>query len=98
MDTRTLLEIVRADRAVTWADPARDSRLMVYIEDGMAYLDSLIPSPADYTAPGDARRLLLAYVMYAEAQAVDDFGVNYQPDIIKFQMDAALKESGDEEG
>ena len=83
-----LLPILRSDRQITWEDPDRDDRLVRFAADGMAHINSILPAPADYQTAGNARRLLLAYVMYAEAQSVDDFRVNYAPDLLQLKMDA----------
>ncbi len=83
-----LLPDLRNDRQITWEDAGRDARLVRYAADGIAYIDSLLPAPADYRAQGNARRLLFAYVMYAEAQAADDFRENYAADLLQLKMDA----------
>ena len=80
-----LLEAMKLDQGVTWADAATDSIFRSRAADGMARIDELLGEPGDYSTPGDARTLLFEYVRYARAGALDVFEGNYQHTILSAQ-------------
>lgn len=86
-----LLEDVKNRRDVTWDDEATDRKYSGFIAQGMAYLNKKLGEEADYTADGDPRALLMEYVRYAEAQALDVFENNYQSMILGAQHDLEVK-------
>lgn len=86
-----LLPDIKNAQQITWADPERDQQLERHTIDGMVYLDSLLPEPADYVQHSNPRRLLFLYVMYAESQAVDDFVENYRDQLLSMKLDAERK-------
>lgn len=82
-----LLEAVKNKLDITWTDPDTDRKLIPVIEDGMAYLDRIAGASMDYSAAGAPRRLLYNYVLYERANALDDFGRNYLPDLVAMQLE-----------
>lgn len=85
---QALLPELKLDRQLTWADEDRDKRLVRFCIDGMVYIDSIMPAPVNFETNLNAKRLLFVYVMYAESQAVDEFVVNYQSQLLGMKMDA----------
>ena len=86
-----LLEDVKNEMDVTWDDEATDRKYAGFIARGMAYLDKKLGEPADYTADGDPRALLMEYVRYARDQALDVFENNYRSMILGAQHDLEVK-------
>jgi len=94
-----LLDSVRAYLNINWPDENRDARLRQVLLAGMAYIDSLMPAPLDYTIDGEAQSLLLIYVMYDESHAADDFGKNYAAriDTLKWQEEVRAYRAAQED-
>ena len=80
-----LLSDVKADQGATWSDPQTDSRFRTHTLNGMAYIDKRLGEAGDYSAPGDAQELLLEYVRYARAGALDVFEHNFRHTILRAQ-------------
>lgn len=78
-----LLCDVKAYLDVTWSET--DGKIMDMIQSGIAYLNSKLGRPADYTASGFARTLLFEYVRYMRDSALDVFEVNYRHMILAMQ-------------
>lgn len=87
----SLLDDVRNELDITWADEAGDRKLLGIIARGMAYIRGRCGDRCDFAHEGDARGLLMTYVMYARAGALDDFIRNYMSDIIALQLDMEVE-------
>lgn len=72
-----LLEDIKVQMDITWQDEGTDRKVRELALSGMAYLDLKRGSPADYTAHGLPRTLLMEYVRYARDAALDVFETNY---------------------
>lgn len=73
-----LLEEVKSFLNFTWEDPAKEERILTYINSSIAYLkevagDDSLDVKTDYLA----HDLLLNRVLYMDSQALDDFNKNY---------------------
>ena len=73
-----LLEEVKSFLNFTWQDPAKENRIIGYINSSIAYLkevagDDTLDVKTDYLA----HDLLLNRVLYMDSQALDDFNKNY---------------------
>lgn len=73
-----LLEEVKSFLNFTWEDPAKENRILTYINSSIAYLkevagDDSLDVKTDYLA----HDLLLNRVLYMDSQALDDFNKNY---------------------
>ena len=79
-----LLPYVKAQLGVTWDDAATDERYTQLIADAMAYFDSKLGSPGDYTPPA-LREMVKEYVRYARDAALDVFENNYTARILALQ-------------
>jgi len=91
MEAASLLEGIRNALSITWEDAETDRQLTGIIARGMAYLDEIAGHAVDYSAEGKARELLITYCMYARANALDQFEINYQPAITFFQIGEEVK-------
>lgn len=74
-DTRNYLDI-------TWADPDGDVKLLGILARGMAYLDHAAGVKLDYSGETTARALLLDYVRYVRAGALQDFGQDFSQELL----------------
>lgn len=80
-----LIEDVKNHMDITWDDEAEDKRISGLIALGEAYLDDKLGEEADYDRDDLPRMLLLEYVRYGRAQALDVFENNYQSVILAAQ-------------
>ena len=87
-----LLLDVKNHLDVTWADAALESKLRIIIRLGIAYLDSKLGEPGDYTADGYPRMLLFEYVRYARDGALDVFECNYKSMILAMQNERRVRD------
>lgn len=87
-----LLEDVKDYLGITWSDVATDNNVRGHIASGMMYLDGKYGEPADYTADGMPRELLLNYCRYARDYALDVFENNFQALILGMQNDKKVQD------
>lgn len=85
-----LFEDVRNYCDITWEDAGTDRKLLTLIGNGIAYLDGKRGEPADYTADGLPRQLLLDYVRYGRAEALEVFENNYRSVILAMQHEVGV--------
>ena len=90
--TPELLESVRNELSITWADTGTDNKLTGSITRGMARLNQLMPSPLDFSAEDLPRQLLFAYCFYDRSHALDDFEKNYLAQIQSLQHREEVRE------
>ena len=69
-----LLKAVRNYLDITWDDPALDEKLNGIIQRGKTYLNRIAGEALDYVEGTKGLELLLEYVRYARANALQDFG------------------------
>lgn len=86
-----LFEDVRNYCDITWEDEGTDRKLLTLIGNGMAYLDGKRGEPADYTADGLPRQLLLDYVRYGRDNALEVFENNYCSAILAMQHEVTVE-------
>jgi hypothetical protein len=73
-----LLEEVKSFLNFTWVDPAKEKRILTYINSSIAYLKEVAGTDTlDVTTDHLAHDLLLNRVLYMDSQALDDFNKNY---------------------
>lgn len=89
---KILLPEIKNDLDITWDDEALDKKLIRYIRDGIAYLDSKYGGNADYVRDGFPRTLLFKYVQYAYDKALDVFENNYMGMLLAMQNMKAVKD------
>lgn len=76
-----MLEYIKRKLHKQWCTKEEEARLNDYIQEGKEYLERYDPA-IDWDRDNFARSLLTSYVMYTEANALDDFQANYLPDIL----------------
>lgn len=87
--SKELLAEVKNFLDITWEDSAGDTKLSGMILRGMKRINELCGTEFDYSSNTDdatAKELLLNYVMYARANALDEFMENYAQDINRLQL------------
>lgn len=92
--SKELLAEIKNDIDITWEDAAGDEKLSGCILRGMNRINDLCGTQFDYspkTGDSQAKDLLLNYVIYARAGALDDFMKNYQADINALQIAQEVK-------
>lgn len=81
-----LLEAARNYLDITWEDAAGDEKLCGILARGMRYIDTLAGAAQDYSAEDAPRALLLDYVRYVRADALDEFQVNYLHELLALRI------------
>lgn len=81
-----LLEAARNYLDITWEDAAGDEKLSGILARGMRYIDTLAGAAQDYSAEDAPRALLLDYVRYVRADALDEFQVNYLHELLALRI------------
>lgn len=81
-----LLEAARNYLDITWEDAAGDAKLSGILARGMRYIDVLTGAAQDYSVEDSPRALLLDYVRYVRADALDEFQVNYLHELLALQI------------
>ena len=76
-----LLEDIKNNIDRTWSDDAADKKLSGIILRGCNRINEF-----DYEEENSAKELLINYVMYALAGAIDDWQRNYAQDINRLQL------------
>lgn len=89
-----LLELVKRQLGYKWCDQDMINSISEQIEDGKAFLNrfALIP---DFKADPYARSLLVSYVRYARAGALDDFRANYRTDLLSLSDHGRVGRKGE---
>ncbi len=94
-----LLDAVRNYLDITWTDTALDIKLTGIIERGMKYLNAVAGEELDYSAEDKPRELLFDYCRYVRSNALNEFQVNYLPELLTLQnqkeVERCLAESAD---
>lgn len=96
-DFSTLLDDVKNYLDITWTDEAEDKKLAGIIKRGIAYLDDKAGAELGYLTEGTPKALLLDYVRYVRAAALDEFEVNYQHELLTLNLKYRVKEWADAE-
>lgn len=86
-----LLTAVRNYLDITWGDPAGDEKLSGIIARGIKYINSVAGAELDYTVEDKPRELLLDYCRYVRSNALDEFAVNYQHELLSLQISEEVK-------
>lgn len=74
----TLLEEVKTFLNFTWDDPAKENRIVTFINSSIAYLKEVAGTDKlDVESDLLANDLLKNRVLYMDANALDDFNKNY---------------------
>lgn len=94
MDEATRLQLMTDARVrldITWDDPDTNKKVLGWIDDGVAYLDSKLGTAGNYLTPGLPRTLLFEYTRYARDAALDVFENNYQSLILAMQNERKVE-------
>lgn len=86
-----LLEDVKNSLDITWDDPGTDRKLTGWTMAGINYLDTKAGEQMDYVQGSDEWALLLEFVRYARAAALDVFEHNYLALLLAMQHEKQLK-------
>ena len=81
-----LLEDIKNNIDRTWSDDAADKKLSGIILRGCNRINDICGCELDYEQENTAKELLISYVMYALAGALDDWQKNYSQDINRLQL------------
>lgn len=85
-----LLDAVKNYLDITWDDDAGDEKLTGIINRGMKYLDTVAGIELDYTEEDKPRELLFEYCRYARSNALDEFAINYQHELLTLQIQSEI--------
>ena len=86
-----LLTAVRNYLDITWKDNAGDEKLSGIILRGMKYIDKAAGAELDYTVEDKPRELLFDYCRYVRSNALNEFAINYQHELLSLQIDQEVK-------
>lgn len=90
--TDGLLDAAKNYLDITWADDAGDEKLSSILARGVAYLDHTAGIALDYTEGTTARALLFDYARYVRAGALQDFGVDFQSELLALHIAGEVKQ------
>lgn len=86
-----LLATVRNYLDITWEDSAGDEKLTGIISRGMKYINSVAGEECNYLSEDKPKELLLDYVRYARANALNEFQNNYLHELMSLQNQMEVK-------
>jgi hypothetical protein len=86
-----LLEDVKNYLDITWDDPEGDEKLSGIIARGMQYLNKVAGAELDYMEEDKPRELLFDYCRYVRSNALDEFQINYQHELLALQIEYEVK-------
>ena len=81
-----LLESVKNYLDITWDDPAGDEKLSGIIARGIKYINSVAGAELDYRVEDKPRELLFDYCRYVRSNALNEFAINYQHELLSLQI------------
>lgn len=87
----SLFHEVRNYLDITWQDCEGDKKLEGIIARGMAYLRSVAGGELDFAEEGKAKELLMEYCRYVRAGALDEFQINYLPELLTLQIESEVR-------
>jgi len=87
-----LLEAVKNYLDITWEDPEGDEKLSGIIARGIKYINSVAGAELDYTTEDKPRELLFDYCRYVRSNALNEFAINYQHELLSLQIAQEVKE------
>lgn len=79
---------------ITWKDPEGDVKLLGILARGMEYLDHAAGVELDYVEETAARALLLDYVRYVRAGALQDFGRDFASELLGLHIAGEVTQHG----
>lgn len=82
----TLLSDVKNYLDITWEDVESDKKLAGIIKRGMSVINDRCGVEFDYNKDEMPKELLINYVMYARANAVDEFLQHYATELLRLQL------------
>lgn len=81
-----LISYIQTQCDKLWIDENMRTKLTNIVNDGIQYLDSIYGADGDYSKQGIFRALLVNYVQYTLANALDDFSKNYAGELIGLHL------------
>lgn len=91
-----MLQEVKEYLKITWDD--EDNYLQGIIDRGKDYLQQLTGTELDFEAEGQPKALLLDYCRYAYNNALEYYESNFHKEIVRLQLQEAVKKNAREEG
>ena len=82
----TLLSDVKNYLDITWEDVESDKKLAGIIKRGISVINDRCGAEFDYSKDEMPKELLINYVMYARANAVDEFLQHYATELLRLQL------------
>lgn len=86
-----LLGDVRNYLNITWVDPEGDIKLLGIIARGIKHLNKIAGAELDYTVEDNPRELLFEYCLYVRSNALNEFEINYQHELLSLQIAQEVK-------
>lgn len=85
-DPSEIIDAVKSYLDITWTlSPQESNKMTGIIERGMKYLDNISGESFDYAVEDKPRELLMDYVRYVRANALDEFQKNYLHELINLK-------------
>jgi hypothetical protein len=91
-----MLQEVKEYLKITWDD--EDSYIQGIINRGKDYLNNLTGTELDFMLEGQPKALLLDYCRYAYNNALEYYESNFHKEIVRLQLQEAVKENARQEG
>ena len=91
-----MLQEVKEYLKITWDD--EDNYIQGIFSRGKDYLNNLTGTELDFEGEGQPKALLLDYCRYAYNNALEYFETNFSKEIVRLQLQEAVKENARQEG
>ena len=91
-----MLQEVKEYLKITWDD--EDNYIQGIFNRGKDYLNNLTGTELNFEVEGQPKALLLDYCRYAYNNALEYYESNFHKEIVRLQLQEAVKENAREEG
>ena len=91
-----MLQEVKEYLKITWDD--ENSYIQGIFNRGKDYLNNLTGTELDFEVEGQPKALLLDYCRYAYNNALEYYESNFHKEIVRLQLQEAVKKNAREEG
>lgn len=93
MKDHVILKEVKDYLKITWDDDITNSNILKSIHEGKYRINGLVGTEIDFDKDLDSRSLLKDYCRYARENSLEYFEENFQNDIVRIQLNYAIKQS-----
>ena len=90
LDKSQFLDDLKNYLDITWEDNEGDKKLLGIIGRGTSYIETAAGMELDFDQEDKPRELLMEYCRYARSHGLEDFQVNFLPELLGLQIGAEV--------